>query len=113
MVGKTHLAVVLERKIEGETNDTLRLRTRGHLQALDDTGIALVLKARVFTLRVLTDDGEVYVVVTSGEARERLAKNDRRVDVKLLAHGDVPRDVARLGDGGEEDTWESESWSHT
>ena len=72
-----------------------------------------MFNTRVFTLRVLTDDGEVDVVVTSGEAGERLAKNDRRVDVKLLAHGDVPRDVARLGDGGEEDTWESESWSHT
>ena len=108
-----YLAVVLKRKVEREAANALRLSAGGHLQALDDTGVALVLKARVFTLRVLTDDGEVDVVVTSGEARERLAKNDRRVDVKLLAHGDVPRDVARLGDGGEEDTWESESWSHT
>ena len=62
----------------------------------------------MLALRVLTDDGEVDVVVTSGEARERLAKNDRRVDVKLLAHGDVPRDVASLGDWREEDTWMQE-----
>ena len=76
MVGKTHLAVVLERKIEGETNDTLRLRTRGHLQALDHTRVALVLEARILTLGVLTDDRKVNVVVAGGETRKRLAQDD-------------------------------------
>ena len=68
----------------------------------------LMLDTRVLSLRVLTDDGKVDVVVTSGEAREGLAKNDRRVDVKLLAHSHVPRDVAGLRDGGEEDPCEPE-----
>ena len=99
-----YLAVVLKRKVEREAADALRLSAGGHLQALDDTGVALVLKARVFTLRVLTDDGEVDVVVAGGEARKRLAKNDGRVNVKLLPHGDVPGDVSALGDRGEEDT---------
>ena len=71
-----YLAVVLERKVECESADTLRLCTRGHLQALDDTGVALVLEARVLALRVLTDDRKVDVLVARGEARERLAEDD-------------------------------------
>ena len=108
MVGKTHLAVVLERKVKGKPDDALSLRARRHLQALDDTGVALVLEARVLALRVLTDDRKVDVLVTRGEAWERLAEDDRRVNVELLAHGDVPRDVAGLRDGGEEDPCEPE-----
>ena len=77
----THLAVVLERKVEREANNALRLGTRGDLQALDNTGETLVLKTRVFTLGVLTDNGKIDIAVTSRETRERLAKNDGGVDV--------------------------------
>ena len=98
-----HLAVVLEREVEGEAAEAFGLGTGGHLQTLDYARVALVLETRVFAFCVLTDDGEVDVVVTGGEARERLAQDDRRVDVELLTHGDVPRDVAGLRDGGEED----------
>ena len=73
-----HLTVVLEREVEREAADTLRLGARGNLQALDDARVALVLKTRILTLRVLTDDGEVDVVVTGGEARKGLAKNNGR-----------------------------------
>lgn len=72
----TYLAVVLERKIERKAADTLRLCARGHLQALNDTGVALVLEARVLALRVLTDDGEIDVVVAGREARKGLAQNN-------------------------------------
>ena len=86
----TDLAVVLESKVEREAADTLRLGACGDLQALHDTGVALVLQTGILTLRVFTDDSEVDVVVAGREAREGLAENDRRVNVKLLAHGDVP-----------------------
>ena len=62
-----HLAVVLEREVEREAADTLRLGARGNLQALDDARVALVLKTRILTLRVLTDNSEVDVVVAGGE----------------------------------------------
>jgi hypothetical protein len=63
-----------------------------------------VLEARVLALGVLTDDGKVDVGVAGREAGERLAEDDGCVDVELLAHGDVPGDVARL-DGCEKDAW--------
>jgi hypothetical protein len=85
-----HLAVVLQGKIKGESNDTFCLGTGRDFQTLDDTGDTLMFKARVLSLGILTDDSEVYVGVTRREAREGLAKNNRRVDVELLAHGDVP-----------------------
>lgn len=99
-----YLAVVFEGKVEREAADTLRLRARRDLQALYNTGVTLVLKTRILALSVLTDDGKVHVVVTRRESGEGLAEYDRGIDVKLLAHGDVPRNVASSGDGGEEDT---------
>lgn len=108
---RNYLAVVLEGKVKRKAADTLSLRARGHLQALHNAGEALVLKARVLTLRVLTDDGEVHVVVTRREARERLAQDNGRVDVELLAHGDIPRDVTRLGNGGEENAYSVECYT--
>jgi hypothetical protein len=100
LVNARHLlAVVLER----EAADALGLGAGRDLKTFDDTREALVLEARVLTLRVLTDDGEVNVVVPGREAREGFAKHDRCVDVELLAHGDVPRRVAGLN-GGEKNT---------
>lgn len=100
----SYLAAVLESEIECEAANALRLGTCRNLQALDDARVALVLKTGVLTLRVFTNDGKVNVVVASGESRERLAEYDRGVDVELLAHRDVPRNVTRLRDGGKENT---------
>ena len=71
-----YLAVVLQSKVESETNDTFGLCPGGDLQGLNDTGVTLVLKTRVFTLGVFTDNGKVDVVVAGRESREGLAKND-------------------------------------
>lgn len=71
-----YLAAVLQGEIECEAADTLGLGARRNLQALDDAGVALVLKARVLALGVFTDDGKVDVAVAGGESGERLAEHD-------------------------------------
>ena len=63
-----------------------------------------MLKARVLSFGIFTNDSEVNVGVTCGEAGKRLAKDHRRVNIKLLAHGDIPRHMSGLGDRGEQDT---------
>jgi hypothetical protein len=55
-----------------------------------------MLQSRVFTLSVFTDDSKVDVGVAGGETRKGLAQNDGGVNVELLAHGDVPGNVAGL-----------------
>lgn len=49
-----------------------------------------MLEAGVLSFSVLTDDSEVDVGMTRGEARKGLAKDNRRVNVELLAHGHIP-----------------------
>ena len=88
--GQGYLAVVFQREIKGETRDSLGLGASRDLQALNDTGIALMLQARVFTLSVFTDDGKVDVGMAGGESGQGLAKDDRSVNVELLPHGDIP-----------------------
>jgi hypothetical protein len=100
----SYLAVVLKGKVKGKAADTLSFGAGRNLQALDDARVALVLKARVLTLCVFTNDGKVDIAMTGRESREGLAKNDRSINIKLLAHGDVPWNVAGLGDGSEKDT---------
>ena len=75
MVVKTHLAVILQGKIEGKSNNALSLIAARDFQTLDDAGNALVLKAGVLSFGVFTDDSEVDVGVTRGEARKGLAKD--------------------------------------
>lgn len=72
-----------------------------------------MLKTRVLSFGVLTDDSKVDVGVTRGEARKGLAKNHRRVNVELLTHGDVPRYMPSLGDRGEQNTYETTARSVT
>ena len=86
----TYLTVVLEGKVERKAADAFGLSACRDLQALDDTGVALVLKTGVFTLSILTDDSEINVAVTGRESGKGLAQNNRRVYVELLTHGDVP-----------------------
>jgi len=112
-VGLVHtsdfLAVVFEGKVKGETNNAVCLCTSGDLETFYDARVALVLEARVLALGVLTNDGKIHTLVTGGEARERLAKDDGGVDVKLLTHGNVPGDVTGLGYRGEENAFEADS----
>ena len=49
-----------------------------------------MFEARVLSLGILADDSEVNVGVTRREAWKGLAKDNRRVNVELLTHGDVP-----------------------
>ena len=58
-------------------------------QTVDGTGMLWCLRPEN-SLSAPTDDGEVNVRVARREARKRLAKDDRRVNVKLPMHGDVP-----------------------
>lgn len=87
---RSDLAVVFERKVEREAGNALSLGPGRDLQALDNTGVRLVFEARVFTLSVFTNDGEVDVFMPGGEAWHRLAQNDGSVNVKLLTHCHVP-----------------------
>lgn len=64
----------------------------------------LVLEARVLSLSVLTNNGKVDILVTGRESRDRLAENERGVNVELLTHGDVPRRVTGALLGSVENT---------
>lgn len=63
-----------------------------------------MLESRVLPLGVLSDYGKVDVLMSSGETRKGFADHDGRVDVECLTHGDVPRIVSGLVDGGVQDT---------
>jgi len=89
-VRRTNLAVILEGEVESKTGYTFCFCPCGDLQTLHDTGITLVLQARVLTLGVFTNDSKIDIGVACWESRERLAHDNRSVDVKLLTHGDVP-----------------------
>jgi hypothetical protein len=121
----TDLAVVLDCEIESKASDPLRLESGHDLQALYDTRVGLtlrtpdissssslaqttwtdlVLQSRVLSLRVLTNDGKVDVLVASGETGKSLAEDEGGVDVELLPHRYVPRTVTRPLLGGVQNT---------
>jgi hypothetical protein len=102
------LAVVGERKGEGELGNALRLLAGDDLERLDDAADRLVLETRVLALGVLTDDAEVDVLVARLVAGDVLEQDDGGVDVELLAEGDVEGAVTRALDGRVEDTLETE-----
>ena len=102
------LAVVGERKGESELGNALRLLAGDDLERLDDAVDRLVLETRVLALCVLTDDAEVDVLVAGLVAGDVLEKDDRGVDVELLAKSDVEGAVAGALDGGVQDTLETE-----
>lgn len=87
---KTHLAVVLQGEIESKSNNALGLGAARDFQTLDDARDALVLKAGVLSFSVFANYSEVDVGVTCGETRKGFTKDDRGVNVELLAHGDIP-----------------------
>src|SRR4029450_13766591 len=58
---------------------------------LDLLGPLLELDPRIEVLRVLTDDHDVSLRKARANALVRLARADARVEVELLAEGDVDR----------------------
>lgn len=102
------LSVVRKSKAERELGDALGLGAGDDLEGLDDAGNRLVLKARVLSLSVLTDDAQVDIVVAGLVARDVLDEDNRGVDVKLLSERNVERLVAGALDGRVEDTLETE-----
>lgn len=89
----SHLASVLQGKVECEADNTLSLEPRRDLQAFNNAREALVFQTRVLSLRILSNNSKIDVVMASREARQGLAQHNRGVDVELLSHGDVPRVV--------------------
>lgn len=63
-----------------------------------------MLKTRVFTLCVLTDDAEVNIVMASLITGDVLDEHDRSEDIEFLSKGDVEGLVARPLNWGEENT---------
>ena len=100
-------ATISKGESKGELGNTLGLGAGDDLQTLNDAINALVLKARVFTLGVLTDDAKVDVLVSGAVAGDVLDKGNTGVDVELLSHGDVETLVAGSGDGSMQDTLET------
>lgn len=100
-------AVVGQGEREGELGDALRLGTGDDLERLDDAGNRLVLEARVLALGVLTDDAKVDILVAGLVTGDVLDQDNGRVNVELLAEGDVERLVAGALDGSVEDTLET------
>lgn len=98
------LAAVAESKVKGEARNALRLGAGDDLEGLDNTGVGLVLEARVLTLGVLTDDGKVNSLVAGGVARDVFAEDQGGVHVQILANGDVEGRVAGGGGGSVEDS---------
>ena len=62
-----------------------------------------MLQSRVLPFRVLANDSKVDIGMASREARKRFAQDDGGIDVKLLAHGDIPGYVPGLGYRREKD----------
>jgi hypothetical protein len=67
-----------------------------------------VLKARVFTLSVLTNDAKVDIVVTGLVTRNILDENDGGEDVEFLTESNIEGLVARALNGGEKNTLQTE-----
>ena len=87
---ETHFAVVFESKVKCKARDAFGFRSCRDLQTFDDTGIALMLQSRVFSFSVFTDDGKVDVGVPGRKPRQRLADDNRGINIELLSHSDVP-----------------------
>lgn len=98
------LTVVGESKAESELGNALGLSTGDNLQRLDHTLHRLVLKTRVLSLCVFTDNAKVDVLVAGLIAGDVLDQHDRRVDVKLLTQSNVERLVTGALNGGEKNT---------
>lgn len=83
------LAVVCQSKTKSEFGNALRLGASDDLEGFDDTLDGLVLETRVFTLGVLTDNAKVDILVSGLVSGNVLNKDNRGIDVELLAQSDV------------------------
>lgn len=101
-------AAVGEGKGKSKLGDALRLGAGDNFEGLNNAGDTLVLKTRVLTLGVLTDDTQVNILVAGLVAGNVLDQADAGVDVELLAHGYVEALVAGAADGSVKDTLEAE-----
>lgn len=99
-----HLPIIFESEVESEAGDSLCFGPRGDLQTLDHSGEALMFQSGIFALSVLSNNGEIDIVVTGRGSTNGFANNDGRVDVELLSHRHVPRVVPRSFEGGEQNT---------
>lgn len=87
------LAVIGKGKSKSELGDTLGLGAGDDLQRLNNTLNRLVLKARVFTLGVLTDQDSVDVVVGGLVASNGAAGTDVGKEVEGTTESKIKRDV--------------------
>lgn len=80
------LAVVLQGKVEGISSNALRLELGGYFERLYDSRDGRVFLARVFAFCVLTDDGEIDLLVASRPvARQILDQTSGSIDIQILA----------------------------
>lgn len=79
------LAVICQSKAKSEFGNALRLGAGDDLEGLDDTLDRLVLETGVFTLGVLADNAEVDILVSGLVSGNVLNKDNRCVDIELLA----------------------------
>ena len=70
------LTTVCLGKGEGESGNSLRFHAGDDLEGLDDTWNGLVLKARIFTLSILTDQTHVDIGVAGLVAWDVLDKDN-------------------------------------
>ncbi len=97
------LAIIGKGEGEGELGDALRLGAGDDLEGLNDTWNRLVLKAGVLSLGVLTDDGEINILVAGLVTWDVLDQDNGGVDVELLTESDVEGLVAGALDWGVQD----------
>lgn len=97
------LAVVGQGEGESKLGDALRLGAGDDLERLNNTWNRLVLKTGVLSLSVLTDNGEVDVLVAGLVTWDVLDKDNGGVDVELLTESNVEGLVAGALDWGVQD----------
>lgn len=97
------LAVVGQGEGESKLGDALRLGAGDDLERLNNTWNRLVLKTGVLSLGVLTDNGEVDVLVASLVTWDVLDQDHGGVDVELLTKSNVEGLVAGALDWGVQD----------
>lgn len=89
---------------ERKPGNALRLHASDNLEGLYNTGDGLVLKTRVFTFGVLTDETYVNIGMTGMVTWNVLDKYDRGVDVKFLTESNVDGLMTRPRNRGVKDT---------
>ena len=80
------LPVVGSGILESVTTESLRARLRHHLHALYHPRDVFVLQHSVFAFGVLSDDGDVNLVVPGFDPRLRLTSEDVDKEIQLVPH---------------------------